>query len=142
MAQPNQFTKAAEAGQEKPAGANQFTTGKRTTHDESTRDKLRSEFAAKVLERIARSRKASTSDRCAAAKALLPYGKPILSSTEMATINEWDKLSEQEVLDMAKALILQHPEVIQALNLVPAPSVVATETDTSLATGTEGPLQP
>lgn len=77
-----------------------------------------------------------------AAKVLIDKGAPSLQAIEQTTINEWDRLSEQEVLDMAKALILQHPEVIQALNLVPAPSVVATETDTSLATGTEGPLQP
>ena len=124
MSQPNQFTKADEAGHARPLGANQFTTGKRTTHDEAARDKIRSEYAARVLERITRSRKASISDKCAAAKALLPYGKPMLSSTELSQADPLQDLSEEGIVDMAKALILQHPEVIRALNLIPDPAVV------------------
>lgn len=128
--------------------ANQFTKGTRTEHDEATKDRIRAEMLSQRYYRFAmakpeRAKKMGINQaQVATAKMLIDKGKPSLQSVESITLNEWDKLSEQEVLDMAKALILQHPEVIQALNLVPAPSVVATETDTSLATGTEGLLQP
>jgi len=124
VGQPNQFTQAASGGIPKPPGANQFTTGKRITHDESTRDKLRSEYAARVLERITRSRKASISDKCAAAKALLPYGKPMLSSTEFSQLDPFEDMSVETMVEQCKALILSHPEIIQALNLIPNPAVV------------------
>jgi len=55
---------------------------------------------------------------------LIDKGKPSLQSVESVTLNEWDKLTEGEVVEMAKALILQHPEVIQALNLIPNPVAV------------------
>lgn len=129
MTQPNQFTKAAEAGVPIPPGANQFTTGKRTTHDEAARDKIRSEYAARVLERITRSRKASMSDKCAAAKALLPYGKPILSSIEQSLADPFQDMSVESMVEQCRALILSHPEIIQALNLVPAPVAVETEAE-------------
>jgi hypothetical protein len=78
----------------------------------------------------------------ATAKMLIDKGKPSLQSVESVTLNEWDKLSEDEVVSMAKALILQHPEVMRALNLMPDPSLVPQSEDMTPATGTDGPLQP
>lgn len=126
---PNQFTQAEERGEVKPAGANQFTTGARTHHDSSTRDRMRAEKAAHKLERLADGEIDLTDKQIAACTALIPYGKPKLSSVESHETNEWDGMNENELLELSRALILQHPEIIQALNLIPNPAVVQQTSD-------------
>jgi hypothetical protein len=75
-----------------------------------------------------------------AARVLIDKGMPSLQSVEQMTVNQWDAMSEDEIVSMAKALILQHPEVIQALNLIPNPVAVPQTEDISVdktLTGTE-----
>jgi hypothetical protein len=117
----NQYTKAEEEGREKPKGANQFTTGKREKHDQATIDKIRAERAAQVAEEIMNDPESSRQDRLAAAKVLLPFGKSTLQSIESRTVNEWEEMSEDEMLEMVRALITSRPELIAALNLQPKP---------------------
>jgi hypothetical protein len=117
----NQYTKAEESGAPKPKGANQFTTGKREKHDQATIDKIRAERAAQVAEQIMNDPEASRQDRLAAAKVLLPFGKSTLQSIESRQVNEWEEMSEEEMLGMVRALITSRPELIAALNLQPKP---------------------
>lgn len=113
----NQFTKAAEKGLEKPAGANQFTTGKREGHDEATRDKMRAERAAIVLESIMGDDGATKAEKIAAAKSLIPFGKATLSSVESKQAEPWQDKSEEELLGLVQALITAHPQLASKLNI-------------------------
>lgn len=123
--QPNQFTKAEEEGRDKPAGANQFTTGKRTKHDDATRDRMRAEHLAKRLYAFAAKQKDEETGedvemdatRIAAAKILIDKGKPNLQAVEQTTLNEWDNMSEDEMLEMVNALITSNPGLIQRLGI-------------------------
>lgn len=111
---PNQYTKAEAEGREKPAGANQFTTGKREKHDQSTIDKMRAERAAQVAEDIMESTDATPDQRLAAAKVLLPYGKSTLQSIEQREVNDYDSMSEEEIKTLVSALITAHPWVLKS----------------------------
>ena len=125
----NQFTVAAAEGREIPPGANQFTTGSVEKHEGITKDRMRAEKAAHKLERHIDGELVLTSEQIAACKALIPYGKPMLSSVESHEGDPLQDLTVEEMKDMVSALILAHPEIIQALNLVPAPELVPTITD-------------
>jgi hypothetical protein len=124
---PNQYTKAEEQGREKPAGANQFTTGKRQKHDQATIDKIRAERAAQVAEDILEDPESTRDQKLAAAKVLLPYGKSSLQSIESRNVSEWESMSEEEILDQLRALITSNPGLIAALNLQPKPVQVGSE---------------
>src|SRR5688500_5125766 len=128
----NQYTKAEEEGREKPTGANQFTTGKRSKHDQATIDKIRAERAAQVAESIMDDPEASKADRLAAAKVLLPFGKSTLQSIESRQVNEWEEMNEEELLSLVRALITSRPELIAALNLQPKPVQVPESTATNV----------
>lgn len=118
--------------------SNQFTKGTRTEHDEATKDRIRAELLSQRYYKFAmakpeRAKKMGINQaQVATAKMLIDKGKPSLQSVESVILNEWDKLSEEQVVDMAKALILQHPEVIQALNLIPNPAIIGQSVDTEL----------
>lgn len=122
---PNQFTKAEELGLEKPAGANQFTTGKRTGHDDATKDKMRAEHLARRLFAYAAQEKDEVtgemveldSGRIAAAKILIDKGKPNLQAVEQTQVSEFDKMSEEEIKGLVQALITSHPRLIQELGI-------------------------
>ena len=122
----NQYTKAAEAGEDKPKGANQFTTGKRQKLDQATKDRIRAEKAAARLERVLDDPNATIDQKTAAAKALLPYGKSTYASIEQS-INE-EPTSEAEILSQLHSL-LANPGTraqIQAM-LAGTPQVVASQ---------------
>jgi hypothetical protein len=128
--------------------ANQFTKGTRTEHDEATKDRIRAELLSKKYYKFAMAspkrqvKMGISKEQVAAAKMLIDKGKPSLQSIESKDIDPFDDMSVEMMVEQCRALILSHPEIIQALNLVPAPALVTTETDTSTATGTDGPLQP
>jgi hypothetical protein len=139
MSQPNQFTKAEEEGKEKPAGANQFTTGKRSKHDDATRDRMRAEHLARRLYAFAAKEKDEETGelvemdatRIAAAKILIDKGKPNLQAVEQTQVNDWDNMSEDEMVAMVNALITSNPGLIQKLGIGlrpvdPAPNAVNT----------------
>lgn len=92
-----------------PHGANQFTTGKRERLDQATRDKLRAERAAQVLQDLMENGELSASERAAAAKALLPYGKSTYQSIESREENAFENASEDELRERVRALITSHP---------------------------------
>lgn len=126
MSQPNQFTRAEEQGLPKPTGANQFTTGKRTKHDESTRDKMRAEKLAARLYAYAAS---ETDDdgkevvmdqsQIAAAKILIDKGKPSLQAVEQTQVSEYESMSEEEIVEQVRSLITLHPGLIERLGIKP-----------------------
>ena len=78
----------------------------------------------------------------AAAKMLIDKGKPSLQSVEQSQADPLQDLSEDEILSMAKALISQHPEVIQALNLIPNPALVPQTEATGQEVEVAARLQP
>ncbi|OFW02693.1 MAG: hypothetical protein A3G20_05390 [Acidobacteria bacterium RIFCSPLOWO2_12_FULL_59_11] len=53
--------------------------------------------------------------RLQAASMLLPYVKPRLASVEQTNIDERDKMSEEELLAQARALIAARPELLDKL---------------------------
>jgi hypothetical protein len=112
---PNQYTKAREEGREPPAGSNQFLTGKREHHSEATRDKMRAERAAIVLETIMGEQEASRQERIAAAKALIPFGKATLASVLQTNVDQ--PPNEDELLAQLRALIAAKPELARELNI-------------------------
>lgn len=141
MAQPNQFTKAKEQGLPMPY---------RKPHklDEQTKDKIRAEILSRRVYRYANA-KGHALDKyrmepaqVQAAKVLIDKGKPSLQSIEAHDVDPLAAMSESEMVEVIRAHIHAHPEVMRALNLIPDPSVVPQSADTPLATGTEGPLQP
>jgi len=95
---------------------------------------------------LARGKKAEKlamkAEQVSAARAVIDKGLPSLQAIETKEADPFNDMSVETMVEQCRALILSHPEIIQALNLVPAPAVVTTETDTSLATGTDGLLQP
>lgn len=117
----NQFTKARAEGREPPKSSNQFIKGTREEHDPQTKAKIRAAFAADKLEEYLRGECDLDSSKVAAAKALMDKGLPSLQAVESTETNQWDKLSEQELLSMVQALITSRPELIAALNLQPKP---------------------
>ncbi len=111
----NQYTKARENGEEVPPGANQFTTGKRTEMEQGTKDAIRAELAAQFLENVMTAKRKPKSDqsiKVAAAKALLPYGKPALQSIEQTTADKFDDMNEEGLKDYILALIRSKPELL------------------------------
>lgn len=119
---PNQYVDAqGNPKPDAPRGQNQFTTGKRTKHDDSTRDKMRAEHLARRLYAFA----AGTTDeetgekvemdatRIAAAKILIDKGKPNLQAVEQTTVNEFEQMGMDEIRDMVRALISSHPELLR-----------------------------
>jgi len=103
--------------------ANQFTKGTRTKHDDATKDKIRAELLSKRLEKYAKARGKQIEKhrmepaQVAAAKVLIERGKPALQAVEQVQVNEWDKMSEEEIEACIKALITSHPGLIAKLGI-------------------------
>lgn len=141
----NQYIKAEEEGRDKPAGANQFTTGKRSKHDDATRDKMRAEHLAKRLFAFAAKQKDEETGedvemdatRIAAAKILIDKGKPNLQAVEQTQLNEWDNMTEDEMVSMVNALITSNPGLIQKLGIGLRPVENTPETGISAPTHTK-----
>jgi hypothetical protein len=101
--------------------ANQFTKGTRKAHDESTKDKIRAEQLSKRLEKYAKAKGKGIDKyrmepaQVAAAKVLIERGKPALQAVEQTIINPMDQMSEEEVREMAKALITSQTSVVFGL---------------------------
>lgn len=119
----NQFTKAAETGEPKPAGANQFTKRTRTQHDEATKDKIRAEVLAVRLFKYAKAKGKTAAKlhmdpaQVAAAKVLIERGKPALQSIEQTQVSQFESMSEDELLDLVNALITSNPGLIAKLGI-------------------------
>lgn len=148
MAQPNQFTKAEAQGLPVPKASNQFLKGTRTRMDPRQKAQIQATQLLNRMHKFALGKPIGgheikmDSNQVAAARAVIDKGLPSLQAIEHTENDPFDDMSVDMMVEQCRALILSHPEIIQALNLVPAPAVVTTETDTSLATGTDGPLQP
>jgi hypothetical protein len=69
-------------------------------------------------------------NQVAAARAVIDKGLPSLQSIETKELDPLDDLSVEQMVEQCKALILSHPEIIQALNLIPNPAVVQQSGDT------------
>ena len=133
--QPNQFVDAD--GNKKPnapEAQNQFTTGKRTKHDQRTKDAIRAELLSQRLQAFVTGQVEDDDEnksvpdlspaQVAAAKILIDKGKPSLQAVEQQQVNEWDQMSEEQIKDTVRALILSRPELLQELNLQPAMKVI------------------
>lgn len=115
----NQFTRAEEEGLPKPPGANHFTTGKRQGHDEQTKAKIRAAFAADKLEAYLNGDVTLEAAQVTAARALMDKGLPSLQAIEATEVNQFDKMSEEEILEQVRALINLHPGLIERLGIKP-----------------------
>lgn len=118
---PNQYVDAeGNRRPDAPEGSqNQFTTGKRERHDAATRAKVRATFAANKLEAYLNGQEELDSTKVAACKILIDKGMPSLQAVEQTQVNEWDQMSEEEIKETVRALILSRPELLQELNLQP-----------------------
>lgn len=77
------------------------------------------------------------SNQVAAARAVIDKGLPSLQAVEHTETDPFDSMSVDMMVEQCRALILSHPEIIQALNLVPAPVAVEPEAEQPLqASGT------
>jgi len=130
VSQPNQFTKARERGEPMPY---------RAPHklDDQTKDKIRAEILSRRVYRYANA-KGHALDKyrmepaqVQAAKVLIDKGKPSLQAVETSTADPFEDMSVETMVEQCKALILSHPEIIQALNLIPNPAVVQQTGDMS-----------
>lgn len=105
---------------------------KNTTHAEKTKDEIRGTQLINLLSQFANTGlyngKPVDSNRIAAARAALPFLRPTLQAVEQTNVSQTDKMSEEELLGMATALISSHPELIAQLNLAPKPVQVDAET--------------
>ena len=105
-------------------------------HEEKTKDEIRGSQLINLLSQFANTGlyngKPVDSNRIAAARAALPFLRPTLQAVEQTNISETDKMSEEELLGWAQALITAHPELIPQLNLKPKPVQVDPEADTSV----------
>jgi hypothetical protein len=136
---PNQYTKAKEEGRELPKGANQFTTGKRERLDQATRDKLRAERAAQVLQDLMDDPSLSASERAAAAKALLPYGKSTYQSIESREEDPFENASNDDLREQVRALITLHPWLLDEFKPGPRDAnAVQQMASDEVKTGSEG----
>lgn len=117
MAQPNQFTKARELGEEPPKSENQFTTGKRDKHEEETKDKMRAAKAAAKLESILDDPEASKGDVIAAGKELMRYGKLTADRRSEQDDNALENRPEEELETLIQALITAHPRIAAKFNI-------------------------
>lgn len=108
--------------------ANQFTSGggskgPKKEHDQATKDKIRAELLAQRMYKFAKAKGKSAekyrmdSAQVAAAKVLIDKGKPSLQAVEQVEVNQWDKMSEEEIGAMVHALISSHPGLIQKLGI-------------------------
>jgi hypothetical protein len=113
MAQPNQFTKAREAGEEPPKASNQYLSGKRDRLDPATRDKIRAEKAASALEAIIDDPESTAEQRAAAAKALLPYGKSTYASIIEQQLEA--PVNEEETAAQLAHIIASNPAILRPL---------------------------
>lgn len=116
-----------------PKGANQFTTGKRTGHDQATKDRMRAEKAAELLEADMMGETELPDSRRASAKILMEYGKPKLATVEQVTVNELDSMNQDELESMVRALITADPTLLQRLNLTPKPALVSQDESSKAA---------
>lgn len=122
---PNQYVDAdGNRKPDAPAGQNHFTTGKRDRQDAATRAKLRATLAANKLEAYLNGEIALEAAQVSAAKILMDKGMPSLQAVEQTQVNEWDQMSEEEIKDTVRALILSRPELLQDLNLQPVMKAV------------------
>lgn len=105
--------------------ANQFTKGTRTKHDESTKDRIRAELLARRLFNFAKAKgdKAKKlsmdSNQVAAARVLIERGKPALQAIEQTQVNEYDRMTEEEMYEHVRALITSNPGLIERLGIKP-----------------------
>lgn len=98
-------------------GANQFTTGKRTGHSEATKDKMRADKAAELLEQDMEGEIELKEGRRASAKILMEYGKPKLASVEQVHTTDFENMAEDEMLGLIQTLITSNPGLIQKLGI-------------------------
>jgi hypothetical protein len=134
--QPNQYVDAnGNPKPDAPAAQNQFTTGKRTKHDDATRDKMRAEHLARRLyhyvtdteDEVTGQKVELDSTKIAAAKILIDKGKPNLQAVEQTNKNEMDDMSPEEIREHVRALILAHPELIREISQGPTPVETSTK---------------
>lgn len=126
---PNQFTKAIEEGREPPKASNQFIKGTRTEHDPQTKAKIRAAFAADKLEAYLNGEEELDSTKVAACKILIDKGLPSLQAVESTEVNQFDKMSEDELREQVRALITLHPWLIR--EFAPGPQLDSTPESTA-----------
>lgn len=98
---------------------------KNLKHSDKTKDDIRGSQLVNLLTQHALTGEYNghsvDSNRIAAARAALPFLRPALQAVEQTTVSETDKMSQEELLSLAQALITSHPELISQLNLAPKP---------------------
>lgn len=113
---------------------------KNLKHSDKTKDEIRgSQLVNLLLQHAltgAYNGKSIDANRIAAARAALPFLKPVLQSVEQTIKNPMDEMTDEELFEQAKALILSNPALLGRirswLQLVDAPALSA-NADTNTA---------
>lgn len=85
------------------------------THDEATKDKIRGTQLVNLLSDIALGREDVSEKQINAAKAVLPFIRPALSTVEQTITDSRDKLSEEQVLAELQGLFIAKPYLLDKL---------------------------
>jgi hypothetical protein len=84
---------------------------------EAIRERIQVGMLVAQLEKASKGELELSATQVAAAKILLDKALPSLQAIETSTANQWDKMSEEEIGEMVKALITSHPGLIQKLGI-------------------------
>ena len=85
------------------------------THDEATKDRIRGSQLVNLLSDIALGQKEVSEKQINAAKAVLPFIRPALSTVEQTITDSRDKLSEDQVLAELQGLFIAKPYLLDKL---------------------------
>lgn len=92
-----------------------------SVHKEKTKDLIRGTQLVNLLTQYAETGeyngKPVDANRIAAARAALPFIRPALQSVEQTQVNDFDNMSEDEMLGLVNALITSNPGLIQKLGI-------------------------
>jgi hypothetical protein len=125
MSQHNQFTKAEEQGLPKPKSTNAYMKGTRDRMDPRQKAAIRASQLSNRLHKFAMAKgekvKKHYMDQAqvSAAKVLIDKGMPSLQAIEQTEVNQFEKMSEDELLDLVNALITSNPGLIERLGIRP-----------------------
>lgn len=85
------------------------------THDEATKDRIKGSQLVNLLSAIALGEKDVSEKQINAAKAVLPFIRPALSTVEQTITDSRDKLSEDQVLAELQGLFIAKPYLLDKL---------------------------
>ena len=109
-------------------------------HDDATKDKIRAEMLSKRLEKYAKAKGKQVDKyrmeaaQVQACKVLIDRGKPVLQAIQQTTVDPIQAMSSEEQVELVKALITAHPELLRLFAPGPQLSNASAEPDRTAQT--------